>query len=339
MTVVEAARTEAALLADRAEELERDGVTRADLDGVAAAGLMGVHGPVELGGASPAEQREVAEVLAGASPDAWFVWFQHGPVVRALSGTENAGLRDRYLAGLCAGDLRGGVSFSHLRTPRPSVFATRTDAGWSFTGSQPWCTGWPFSDVVLAGALCQETQEVVLGIVPTGDRPALHSTGELGLAVMGGSATHALAYDGLLLPDDDVVAVVPHAPWAARDSALNTNVQPSTFGIALAALDLLEAREPATARVLRERLLPVREQAYRLLDDVDPADRHEERLALRARALRLGMDCATAAVTARGGQAFGLADPAQRLLRAASFQLVHSQAGHIRSATLAELVA
>ena len=335
---MEAARSVAVDLAARATALERDGVTRADLDPLAAAGLHAVFGPPELGGASAPEQREVAEALSGASPDAWFVWYQHGPVVRALAGSENEALQDRYLAGLCRGALRGAVSYSHLRTPRPSVHATRVDGGWSFTGTQPWCTGWPTADVVLAGALSADTQEVVLGLVPAGDRPELRSTGELELAAMAGTATHALAFDGLVLPDDDVVLVAPHRPWAERDSSLNTNVQPSTFGVALAALALLDEREPATAEVLRGRLLEVRTQAYRLLDDVDPAERHAERLAARARALRLGMDCATALVTARGGQAFGFGDPAQRLLRAAAFQVVHSQAAHVRAATLEALV-
>ncbi len=336
---VAAARALAPGLAARAADLERDGVRRSDLDELAAAGLHGVFGPPDLGGASPQEQREVAEVLSGASPDAWFVWYQHGPVVRALAGSENGGLQERHLPGLCRGDLRGAVSYSHLRTPRPSVHATRVEGGWSFTGTQPWCTGWPDADLLLAGALDAQTGQVVLGLVPAGDRPELRSTGELGLAAMAGTSTHALAFDGLVLPDDDVVLVAPHAPWTARDTAMNTNVQPSTFGVALAALDLLEEREPGTAGVLRSRLLEARAEAYRLLDDVDPGEQHDERLAVRARALRLGVDCATALVTARGGQAFGLADPAQRLLRAAAFQVVHSQAAHIRAATLAALVA
>jgi hypothetical protein len=33
-----------------------------------------------------------------------------------------------------------------------------------------------------------------------------------------------------------------------------------------------------------------------------------------------------------------LGEPAQRLLRAAAFQVVHSQAAHVRAATLAALV-
>ena len=337
--VVTAAARLAASLSGDAARLERDGVDRALLDQMADDGLLAVSGTPELGGATPAEQRRVAELLAGASPDAWFVWFQHGPVVRMLKASDNADLVARHLPALCAGRELGGVAWSHLRTATPTVTATRVDGGWSLSGFQPWCTGWGLTDVVLAGALVPDTDEVVFGLVPAGDRPALRSAGELQLAAMAGTSTHALRLDGLLLPDEDVVLRTARAPWAEADRVLNCNVQPSTFGIALAALDLLEARAPETAAVLRERVLAVRSEAYALLDDVPGDQRLDERLALRAQAILLSLECCTALLTARGGQGMDLAEPAQRLLRAAAFQVVHAQAAHVRTATLEALVA
>lgn len=336
---VAAARDVAARLAEDAARLEREGVDRGLIDELAGAGLLAVYGPAELGGAGRAEQREVAEELAGASPDAWFVWFQHGPVVKMLAASDNAALRERRLADLCAGRSLGGVAWSHLRTATPSVHATRTDGGWSLTGFQPWCTGWGLTDLVLVGALVEDTDEVVFGIVPSGDRPAMTSAGELQLAAMGGTSTHAVRLDGLLLPDEDVVVLTDRAPWAAVDTAANSNVQPSTFGIALAAVELLAERQPRIADVLRDRVLDLRERAYALLDDVEPAERIDERLTVRAEALLLALECCTALLAARGGQGMDLGQPAQRLLRAAAFQLVHSQAPHVREATLAALVA
>lgn len=337
--VVAAAAQAAKELAADAARLERDGVDRVVLDRLAADGLLAVAGPPELGGAWPAEQRRVAELLSGASPDVWFVWFQHGPVVKMLKASENTDLVARHLADLCAGRSLGGVAWSHLRTATPSLLATRVDGGWSLSGFQPWCTGWGMTDVVLVGALVEATDEVVFGLVPGGERPAMRSAGELGLAAMAGTSTHALTLDDLLLPDTDVVLLTERGPWAEADSRLNANVQPSTFGIALAALDLLEAREPSTAGALRERVLSLRAKAYSLLDEVDPAEQVEERLAVRASALLLGVECCTALLAARGGQGMDLREPAQRLLRAAAFQLVHSQAPHVRAATLDALVA
>lgn len=337
--VVRAAAEAAARLAGEAARLERDGVTRADSDRLAADGLYAVYGPPELGGGTPAEQRRVAELLSGASPDAWFVWFQHGPVVRMLGASNNTGLAAAHVAALCAGTEQGGVAYSHLRTARPSVMAERVDGGWALTGRQPWCTGWGLVDVVLAGALVPATDEVLFGLVRGGDQPGLRSLGELPLAAMAGTSTHVVAFDNLVLPEESVVALRARAEWTAYDSGVNANVQPSTFGIALAALDLLQERAPRPAAALRERVLGVRTAAYRLLDEVDGREAHDERLALRAQALLLGIECTTALLTARGGQGMGLDDPAQRLLRAAAFQVVHSQAAPIRAATLDALVA
>ena len=335
--VVRRAAALAADLAADATRLEREGVDRALLDRMAADGLLAVSGPPALGGAWPAEQRRVAELLAGASPDAWFVWFQHGPVVRMLKASDNADLVERRLPDLCAGRLLGGVAWSHLRTAAPTVTAVRDGDGWSLTGFQPWCTGWGLTDVVLVGALVEASDQVVFGIVPAGERDGLRSAGELRLAAMGGTSTHALRLDGLRLPDEDVVLLTDREPWAQADRALNCNVQPSTFGVALAALELLEPRAPSVAAALRERVLDVRTRAYALLDEVDGAERLDERLALRATALLLAVECCTALLTARGGQGMDLAEPAQRLLRAAAFQVVHSQAAHVRAATLEAL--
>ncbi len=337
--VVRASAALARQLGADAARLESEGVDRFVVDRMSAAGLLAVHGPPELGGAPAAQQRRVGELLSGASPDAWFVWFQHGPVVKMLKGSENADLAAKHLPELCAGREVGGVAWSHLRTPKPSVLATRVDRGWSLSGFQPWCTGWGLIDVVLVGALVEDTDEVVFGLVPATERPAMRSAGELTLAAMGGTSTHALRFDDLRLPDSDVVLRAPRTPWAAADRDANGNVQPSTYGVALAALDLLEERAPAHAAVLRPRVLELRKQAYRLLDDVAPEERVGERLAVRACSLLLGIEVCTALLAARGGQGMDLADPAQRLLRAAAFQLVHSQAGHVRAATLDALVA
>ena len=326
------------LVAD-AGRLERDGVTRADTARLAEAGLYGLYAPEELGGASPGEQREVAELLAGASPELWFVWFQHGPVVRAVASTPNSALRERHLAALASGAVQAGVSFSHLRTPRPTLFARRDGDAFVLSGTQAWCTGWGLHDVLLVGAVVTGTDEVVLGIVPSGDRPGLRSSGALNLAAMGGTSTHSLVYDGLRLEAQDVVNVLPYQEFFASDASGNTNVQPSTFGVALAALDLLEARSPETAQVLRARVQAVRERAYALMDEAPFGAADDERLEVRAQALLLGVQAATALLAAAGGQGMDLGEPAQRLLRAAAFQIVHSQAAGIRAATLAALVA
>jgi hypothetical protein len=315
---------------DDATRMDLEGVTRADTNRLAAAGLYALFGPPELGGAPADRQRATAESLAGASPDLWFVWFQHGPVVRMLAASE-APVRATLLPDLCSGRLQAGVAFSHLRSGRPTVTAARTSDGWSRDGSQPWCTGWGIADVFLVGAHAPETDEVLLGLVPA---TRLTSAGELELMTMRGTSTHALRLDGVTLADTDVVVRRSFQEWLAADRIANSNVQPSTFGVADAALDITD---PGLAMSLRDHVVALRAEAYALIDET-PADvAVERRLDLRAQALLLAMTSATAAVTSQGGRGMGIDDPAQRLLRAAAFQLVHAQAPHVRDATLARL--
>lgn len=330
-----AAQSLRAALADDAARVEREGVTRDDLKPLVDAGLYGLYAPPELGGSESAdEQRQVAEVLAGSGQDVWFVWFQHSPVLRMTASTANTSLRDRYLTGLASGELMGGVSYSHLRTEKPGILATRDGDDYLLTGRQPWVTGWGLNDLIVVGAVVPETDEIVFGLIPSGDSPGATSTGLLELAAMNGTVTHMVAYDGHRLPADHVLNVLPRKDFLAVDALSNANVQPSTLGIALAALDLFDG---PTNDVLRERVLTVRTEAYRLLDEVPAHEQIEERLALRAQALLLGIECATALLTASGGKGMGLHHPAQRLLRAASFQVIHSQAAGIKAATLALL--
>lgn len=335
MTHLAAAQSlRAALVADAAR-VEADGVSRGDLKPLVEAGLYGLYAPPELGGSSDAaEQRQVAELLAGSGQDVWFLWFQHSPVLRMTATTANEGLRDRYLSGLANGELMGGVSYSHLRNDKPGILAVRDGEDFLLTGRQPWVTGWGINDLIVVGAVVPDSDEIVFGLIPSGDGPGVASAGLLELAAMNGTVTHSVLYDAHRLPADHVLNVLPRKDFLAIDALSNANVQPSTFGIALAALDLMEGE---TGDVLRERVLDVRARAYHLLDEVPGHEQIEERLALRAQALLLGIDCATALLTESGGKGMGLGHPAQRLLRAASFQVIHSQATGIRAATLAAL--
>ncbi|GAC1323459.1 MAG: hypothetical protein NVSMB13_03390 [Mycobacteriales bacterium] len=321
-------------LAAGAGATELDGVGREPLAALAAAGLYGVMGPVEAGGlALPGfAARRVAELLSGADPQVWFLWYQHGPVVAMLAGSDNAGLAEQWLPELCSGRSMAGVAFSHLRSARPSITAAPGPQGLRLSGRQPWCTGWGLVDVILLGAVCDE--EVVFALVPARDGDGLQSTAPLPLAVMGGTSTVALHLDDYVVPEALVVARLPYADWFAADLARNANVQPSTFGVAMAALDRLAVAAPELADQLGTSLARVRQAAYSLVDDVPTAERTDERLALRAQALLLAVEAATALVAARGGAGLSLADPAQRLLRAATFQLVHAQSGAVRTATL-----
>lgn len=337
-TLIARAREAAALLAPLAAVTEREGVERATLDCLAEAGLHGVVGPESITGSEPsgAVYREVAEVLAGADGNTWFVWLQHHAVVKMLAGSANTDLAGRRLPSLCAGTIQAGVAYSHLRSSEVVISASRVDGGWRLSGTAPWCTGWGLLDVVLVGATTAD-DEVVFAVVPMRQCDGMAPGPALDLAAMGGTRTVTLHLDGYVVADADVVLQAPRATWAATDAAAGANVQPSTFGIARAALVELDRRDGATAESLSARLDDVRRRAYGLMDDVPAGDALDERLALRAEALLLGVEATSALVTSVGGRAMTGDHPAQRWAREALFHLVFAQTKPARTSTLARI--
>ncbi len=330
------ARQAAELLAPLAAENECRGVDRATLDCLADAGLYGVLGPEEVTGTAPtaAVYREVAELLAGADGTTWFVWFQHHPVVKMLASSANDELAQRWLPALCAGTTQAGVAFSHLRSERVVMPATRDHGGWRLSGTAPWCTGWRLLDLVLVGATTPD-DEVVFALVPLREGDGMRPGPALRLAAMGGTRTVALHLDDYPVADADVVLLAPRTSWSTADAAAGANVQPSTFGVARAALAALAEHHEETAWALSTRVESVRDRAYTLLDDIPPREATEERLRLRAEALALGVQSTTALVAAVGGRAMTGDHPAQRWAREAMFHLVFAQTHDARAASLA----
>ena len=330
------AQEAAELLAPLASENERRGVHRTTLDCLAVAGLYGVLGPEEVTGTAPSATayREVAELLAGADGTTWFVWFQHHPVVKMLAASANEELARRWLPALCAGTTQAGVAFSHLRSERVVMPATRGDGGWRLSGTAPWCTGWGLLDLVLVGATTAD-DEVVFALVPLREGEGMAPGRDLRLAAMGGTRTVPLHLDGYEVADADVVLFAPRSRWSTADAAAGANVQPSTFGVVRAALTALAEHDEDTAWALSTRAESVRERAYTLLDEVPPGEATEERLRLRAEALILGVQATTALVAAVGGRAMTGDHPAQRGAREAMFHLVFAQTRDARTASLA----
>src|ERR1700678_1256906 len=68
------------------------------LDALAAQGFYGLAGPGEAGGLDVdfGVACEVIEILAGGCLSTAFVWLQHQGVVRAVAGSDDAALRERW---------------------------------------------------------------------------------------------------------------------------------------------------------------------------------------------------------------------------------------------------
>jgi hypothetical protein len=311
-------------LAPGAADVDRDGVRRADLDALGAAGLLGAAL------APPATFRAVQEALAGADASTWFVQAQHHYPVRLLASAtspELVAVRDD----LVAGRRVAGVAFSHLRRwPGRPVEVTRVTGGWRYDGLVPWFTGWGLNDVLALGGATADG-EVVFGLVDARADESLQPTEPLRLAAMSAAGTVQLRLQGLVVPDERVVARLSVQDWLAADVRTTVALNPAVLGITEAAIRRLAAvgeqrgLGPAQelAPLLAGRLADVRARAYALADEAQV--RPEASLAVRAQGQRLALDATAALVAASGGAAMSLTDPAQRWAREALFLVVQGQ--------------
>ncbi|MFE2679046.1 hypothetical protein [Streptomyces hygroscopicus] len=142
------------------------------------------------------------------------------------------------------------------------------------------------------------------------------------------------------MPEDAAARSRPSEKWAVADRPKNTN--PAVFGVAGAALDLLEAAGDTaakeTAQALGERLRAVRREAHALVDEVPAGERLADRLPVKTRAYDVLRAAPTAAIVAGGGRASGLGSPAQRPAREGLFPVVRrGQTADVRSARLRAL--
>jgi alkylation response protein AidB-like acyl-CoA dehydrogenase len=329
------------LLAPNAAQVDQAGMPVSHIEAVRRSGLLGVSAPQEYGGAGApdAVAREVAEILAGACCSTWFVQTQHHTPVKMLAKAELP-VRERLLRPLATGELMAGIAFAHVRAfPRVPVRATAERGGWRFDGTVPWYTGWGLNDVMLLAGVTQ-ADEVVFAFTEAREQPGLRPSPPMRLAALTAARTVSLDLDGLWLPDESVVLRTPQDKFALVDRPRNTNTSPAAFGVARAALRLLDsAGEAETARALHGRLDEVRRQAYALSEYPVPHERIEERLALKTRAYDLMRAATTAAIVAGGGRAMHVDGTAQRLAREGMFLLVQGQTSEVRRAhldTLAE---
>ncbi|MFJ2158408.1 acyl-CoA dehydrogenase family protein [Streptomyces sp. NPDC087856] len=323
------------LLAPHAEQVDQESVPASHIEAIKQSGLLGVSAPVAYGGsAAPgAVARETAEILAGACCSTWFVQTQHHTPVLTLAKSELP-VRERLLGPLARGELLSGVAYAHLRAyPRIPVRVTRDRGGWRFDGTVPWYTGWGLNDVMLLAGVTDE-DEALFAFTEAREQEGLRPSEPMRLAALTASRTVSLELDGLWLPEDAVALRTPYEEWAKADRPKPTNASPAVFGVAEAALALLD---DDTSAPLRTRLDEVRKEAYALAEHPVPHEYLAERLALRTRAYEVLMAATTAAVVAGGGRSLSLTNRAQRLAREALFLLVQGQTAESREVHLKAL--
>ena len=157
--------------------------------------------------------------------------------------------------------------------------------------------------------------------------PGVHASAPLALAAMNASSTVRLRFDGVVVPQEDVISLQSLADWRAADRVTSARPRPPIFGVARTCCRLLGDAGADLAAELQD----CRGQAYALLDDDRTDDEH---LAARPRpgraACELAVRAATALVVAGGGRSILRSNPAQRLLREAAFFTIQAQTADLR---------
>ncbi len=286
----------------------------------------------------PSAVREIYEGLAGACGVTFFVWVQHHAPVRLLASSANVGLQERILPELRSGQQLAGIAFAYLRRiGPPAVTARRVRGGILVDGDAPWVTSWGLADVFAVAARLDD--DVVFFLLPGRATPSVKPSAPLALAAMNASCTVRLSFDGLFVPDDDVISITPLEQWRLTDRIATAKPHPAVFGVTRTCCRLLGAR----GKALDEERVKCRKLAYALADDTLPdsslADAaHLARMVeTRAWSYEIALRAAGALVAAAGGGAMQRSHPAQRLLREAAFFSIQAQSADLRSATLDRL--
>jgi alkylation response protein AidB-like acyl-CoA dehydrogenase len=289
-------------------------------------GFYGIAAPAEAGGLGEPDMAvavSTLESLASGCLAAAFTWIQHhGPVLTAAY-CDQPGIREKWLAPLASGELRGGIALAGAR--QGGLAIRRTCDGYLLNGIVPWVTGWDMIDLVHVAALDDADNVVFLlmdAVASESLRPELND-----LAAARASRTVTLTFRDHLVPVDRFTSARPFADWQrseASGSALNGAL---ALGVATRCRKLL-GDDPAAKRFAEEI-----DACRAALIAADAGSTP----AARAVASELALRAATTLMVQTGSRSVLTDNPAQMLLREAGFLLVFGTRPLIRDALLARI--
>ncbi|HEV7829617.1 MAG TPA: acyl-CoA dehydrogenase family protein [Pseudonocardiaceae bacterium] len=313
-----------------AVEVDARGVIpRSHFDLLAEEGFYGLAGGPEHGGLRhsgigvdiPALVG-ILEALVGGCLATTFTWMQHHGVVRGLTGTANAELRDKYLHAAIRGEVRGGVAYAGAIPQPPRLWATATGSGWLLNGEAPLVTGWDIVDVLQISARNtairpgEPAGTIISGLVDATGGSGI-DVEPLRMVAAQGSNTVRLRFTDYVLPVEKVIAEVSHREFLAKqlvNARLNGCL---AMGVARRCIKMIgEAGRAEIAELLHIEHGMIRQRLDGGL--AEPATMPAARAAASEHAYR----CAGALVVAVGSSGILARQHAQRLVREATFTLV-----------------
>ena len=174
---------------------------------VGQAGLYGLFAPETDGGLGlgyPGMCSVVEELSSGCLAST-FVWAQHFRFLGAmLDQATPAPLREKYLPGAVAGEVKGGVALTGLLPGPPRLVARPVPGGWRLEGEAPWVSGWGVVDVIVVLARGPDGTVVSL-LVDAKPQPGLSVT-PLRLVALNASRTVRARFGGVFVRAEMVIA-------------------------------------------------------------------------------------------------------------------------------------
>lgn len=309
-------------------------------DLLAEQGFYGLVGSSEQGGVDIEFPILIGilETLSGGCLTTTFTWLQHHSVVRSLTGTANVNLREKYLAAVIRGELRGGVAFAGAIPQPPRLWATATRDGWRVSGEAPFVTGWGIIDVLQISARNTEinpeesTGTIVSGLVDAEAGAGITVEG-LHMVAAQASNTVRLHFTDYALPVEKVTSEISHREFLAKQRISSRLNGCLAMGVARRCIRMIGAAgRGEIAELLHAEHRWVRHRLDAGLDQ--PATLP----AARAAASELAYRCAGALVVAVGSSGILTRQHAQRLVREATFTLVAAGRPEIKDNLLSVLV-
>ena len=308
-------------------------------DLLAEQGFYGLVGSSELGGADIdlPTLTGILETLAGGCLTTTFTWVQHHSVVRGLAGTANANLREKYLAAVIRGELRGGVAFAGAIPQPPRLWATATPDGWLISGEAPFVTGWGIVDLLQISARnaeinpAESTGTIVSGLVDA-EAGAGITAERLHMVAAQASNTVRLHFTDYALPVEKVTSEISHREFLSRQRISSRLNGCLAMGVARRCIRMIGA----SGRVETAELLHAEHRSIRHRLDAG-LEAPETLPAARAAASALAYRCAGALVVAVGSSGILAHEHAQRLVREATFTLVAAGRPEIKDSLLSAL--
>lgn len=309
--------------------------------------------PRELGGQGWTAEQIVDAYLAmsAACLTTTFVITQRAAAIRRIVAGDQSRWRDELLAGILAGKKSATVGISHLTTSRrhlsqPVLRATAAgDTGvYYLNGYSPWVTGACGADVLVVGAIDDDTGKQLLFAIEKTSAGVIVEPG-FELMALTASQTGAVRFENVLAPASECLLAGP------RDDVLSTSGHASTgsfqtsglaIGLAGAAIEFLQQESQKRVELFPQ-FESLRQQQTELIAHLLSAARGEENPDYSAGQLRtdansLVMRATQAAMVAAKGAGFVAGHPVGRWCREAMFFLVWSCPPNVAHANLCELV-